>query len=109
MMTYIGWYSSLKPILIYLKCRKGAVSSYIHPFINKKLLQIGVPLEDVICEINLNILLIGVLYGCSNFLFCIIFGNMIVENFQFSKACQNECWDVVLFIPKYKINRFLCV
>ncbi|KAK7353481.1 hypothetical protein VNO80_18928 [Phaseolus coccineus] len=29
---------------------KGAVSSYIHPFINKKLLQIGVPLEDVICS-----------------------------------------------------------
>ncbi|KAK7353480.1 hypothetical protein VNO80_18927 [Phaseolus coccineus] len=29
---------------------KGAVSSYIHSFINKKLLQIRVPLEDVICS-----------------------------------------------------------
>ncbi|KAK7353135.1 hypothetical protein VNO80_18575 [Phaseolus coccineus] len=29
---------------------KGAVSSYIHPFINKKLPQLGVPLEDVICS-----------------------------------------------------------
>ncbi|CAJ1969553.1 unnamed protein product [Sphenostylis stenocarpa] len=40
------------PILIYLKCKKGAVSSYIHPFINKKLLQIcdGLPAENVTCE-----------------------------------------------------------
>lgn len=90
-----GLVFSLKPILIYLKCRKGAVSSYIHPFINKKLLQIidGVPLEDVICEINLNILLRGVWYGCSNFLNIYkpvlynIFGYMVVKNFQFSKVC----------------------
>ena len=57
-MTYIGWYSPLKPSFTYLKCRKkDAISSYIHPYINKKLLQIrdGVPLEDIICKIDLNI------------------------------------------------------
>nr|KYP70024.1 NuA3 HAT complex component NTO1 [Cajanus cajan] len=46
-------YSPLKPSVIYLKCRKkDAISSYIHPYINKKLMQIrdGVPLDDIICS-----------------------------------------------------------
>ncbi|CAJ1974169.1 unnamed protein product [Sphenostylis stenocarpa] len=50
---------------------KGAVSSYIHPFINKKLLQIrdGLPSEDVICSgdnRNSNLLESFGASGCSN-------------------------------------------